>query len=146
MLPGCTSSWTTTSRCAPVTDPRPSVEPVETTASRGAVPVEDPARDVRGIAPRAADEHRVEAALEEQTHEVETGEVLHDAAFVPRPSVVADGRRVDEGEVLAEAGAPHDVRDIEHRAVGEHRSPVDDVGRAFRHVANACVGEVVELD
>ena len=76
----------------------------------------------------------------------EAGHLGHHAALVPRPAVVADDGRVDEREVLPEAGAPHDVGHVEDGAVVEQRQAVRRAGGAGVGVVHAGGGEVAQLD
>ncbi len=89
------------------------------------------AGDPLGVPARPADQHRGEAALEEQPDEVEAGQVRRRCrrrrAGQPSSPVTSGS---NQAELLPEAGAPDDVGDVEHRAVVEHRPTVVDADRA----------------
>ncbi len=71
--------------------------------------------------PTSMEEKRV---LERQAAEEEAGGVVADASVLRRPAVLTEHGQVDPVELLPEAGRPHDVGDVDDRAVGEHREPV----------------------
>ena len=70
------------------------------------------------------------------------GAALHDDAVAARIAVVPGDVGPHEPEVLPEPGAPDDVRDVEHRAVVEHRPPVVGADRARLGEVHAGGGEV----
>ena len=81
-------------------------------------------RDPLGVAPDARQHVRRNRVLEEQADEVEAGLLADDAALVPQLPVRVEDRQVDPAELPPEAGAPDDVRDVEHAAVLEERQAV----------------------
>jgi len=81
-------------------------------------------RDVLGIATDAGEDVRRDRVLEDQADEVEPRLGLDDAALVPRLPVLVEDREVDPREVLPEARAPDDVRDVEHPVVVQERQAV----------------------
>src|SRR5919198_5549554 len=107
--------------------------------------VSDVSRDPLGIPPDAGQHVGRDRVLEDQTDEAETRLGLDHATVVPRLPVLVEDREVDPGEVLAEAGAPDDVRYVEDAVVLEQRQTVaraDDAAASL----DARVGEVFRLD
>ncbi len=101
----------------------------------------DPSR----VAGDAGDHVRPGGELEREPDEVQTGLAGRDAALVHRSSVLAEDRQVDPGQVVAEADAPHDVRDVlEHATALDHRLAVADADGPG-HVLDAGRGEPLRL-
>lgn len=92
--------------------------------------------------PRPTDQHRAERPLERQSGEVEAGH----ARLVERPPVLPHDRQLDPAEVLAEAGAPHHVRHVEHAAVTDDGLPALYPRHAIGDPLDAGGGEIGALD
>src|SRR5262249_27962424 len=95
--------------------------------SRGAWrahPRRDHLRDVLGVPADAVNHRRGQCVEEEESDEVEAGLSGGDAALLDGLAMPVEDGEIDPGESGMEAGAPHDVRDVEDAPVDEKRLAV----------------------
>src|SRR5206468_1431122 len=104
----------------------------------------DVSGDVPGVPPHAAHVLRGERVKEVQADEVET-RLGRDPALVRRLAVLAEDRHVDPAEVLPEARAPDDVRDVHDTSVLEDGQAVTDAD-SLRNALDARSEEIVRLN
>ena len=97
--------------------------------------------DVPGVPPDAADVLGRERVEEVEADEVEARLGRH-AALVYRSPVDVEHGHVDPAEVLAKAGAPDHVRDVQHPPILQHGTPVLDAC-GLRHLLDVRVAEIV---